>query len=164
MPVPRLPAEHQLLTQPGQREILVTASLPEKLISRRIRGCLRANSEARIICLAHMPVGSTDLEDTSRLLPAQKRQARRHRDGGREPEDLAEDGRPAGSSRQGGGDLSGVTGAHMEVTHWNMVPRPGNPAQKLQMGPARNSQRARFSQRCERKNWESAHLLLKPQG
>lgn len=38
-------------------------------------GCLRANSKARIICLAHMPVGSTDLEDTSRLLPAHNRHA-----------------------------------------------------------------------------------------
>lgn len=36
-------------------------------------GCLRANSKARIICLAHMPVGSTDLEDTSRLRPAHRR-------------------------------------------------------------------------------------------
>lgn len=33
-------------------------------------GCLRAKSKARIICLALMPVGSADLEDTSRLLPA----------------------------------------------------------------------------------------------
>lgn len=36
-------------------------------------GCLTANSKARIIFLAHMPVGSTDLEDTSRLLPAHDR-------------------------------------------------------------------------------------------
>ncbi|KAK5865785.1 hypothetical protein PBY51_020027 [Eleginops maclovinus] len=74
---PKHPCLHKPVRVPGklaqprqQGTLCLRASLPEKLISLRIQASFRASFTTRIICLTQTPVGSADLEYSSRLVSA----------------------------------------------------------------------------------------------
>lgn len=142
MPVPGLPAQHQPLTQPGQQEIRVTASWPEQLSLHRIQAVSEPNpkqeeSASHTCQLGPQPWRTP--EDSS--LPTVGTLPQRRWPGARGLGKMVRGpGRrrsPAPSSRQGGGNLSGLTAAQVEMAH-----RTKNP----QISPTRNSQCSRFCQ------------------
>lgn len=108
----RTPAPHSARATGDPRDSLLARETNQP----QDPGCLGANSKARIICLAHMPVGSTDLEDTSRLLPSHELHTA--------PMMVAESQRTwqktITRSRHGGVNLPGVTEAHIGRTHLDM--------------------------------------------
>lgn len=150
MPVPGLPAQHQPLTQPGQQEIRVTASWPEQLSSHRIQAVSEPNpkqeeSASHTCQLGPQPTGG------HQKTPPCPQWAHCHKDAGREPEDLAEDGHLHQAADREVGTCQG-----WQQPTWRRL-------KNRQISPTRNSQCSRFCPDVTEWTCKNARLLRKPE-
>lgn len=138
----RTPAPHSARATGDPRDSLLARETNQP----QDPGCLGANSKARIICLAHMPVGSTDLEDTSGLLPGHELHTAMKK--------VAESQRTWQRTRRWE-SVRGDRGPYRCDSPKHDA-RTKNPPQNIT--PAQDPL---IMQRCERNNCENAHLLLR---